>query len=219
MFLTLDTNMATAFEQKGGFIDEAGAYKVRIESAIYHEKDGVKGKSKGIFLNVVAASKQKARFYINLSYQDGIENKGGKETINAIMYCVGLSAVSNPIPLMVKEYDSGAKQEIEVQRPCLADFHGKVVGLIIQMIHEDDRERPSPAIYGAFDGKTGFTANEIENQAQEAIQAKKMTEYVKNRGVIDKRKNKPSESVPVAPQRQAANPRPVANDLEDDIPF
>ena len=219
MFLTLDKSSAVALEQKGGFINESGAYNTRIESAIFHEKDGENGKSQGIFLNVITSQKQKARFYINLSYQGGTENKGGKETINAIMYCAGLQGLQNPVPVMVKEYDYEAKQDVEVLKPCFTDLHDKVVGLIIQMVHEDGREHPNPSIYSAYNAKTGFTAGEIERQVQEATQAKKLTETVKNRGVVDKRKNKPSNSTPSAPQRQISGSKPVVEYLDDDIPF
>ena len=219
MFLTLDKSSAVALEQKGGFINESGAYNTRIESAIFHEKVGDNGKSQGIFLNVITSKKEKARFYINLSYQDGIENKGGKNTIDAIMYCAGLQGLNDPVAVTVKEYDYEAKQEVEVSKPCFTDLHDKVVGLIIQMVHEDGREHPSPTIYSAYNAKTGFTAGEIENQAQVAAQAKKLTETVKNRGVIDKRKNKPSNAEPAAPQRQVNGSKPVVEDLDDDIPF
>lgn len=215
-----DPAQAKAYDQRGGYINEAGKYPGYIESAVWHVKNGQNGQSQGIFLNFVSDAKQKARFYINTSYHGGTVNEGGCKLIHAILACLKMRESGDPVPTQVKEYNPDTRQEETVTRDCFIQLHNKPLGIVVQMVHEDGRDNPNPAIYSVFEPATEMTASEILGRATEPVQLGKVMAYIAEKPLNDRRKAG-SQTPPPPPQRQAAaqgRPQPV-DDLDDSIPF
>ncbi|MDO4695053.1 MAG: hypothetical protein Q4A62_10640 [Eikenella sp.] len=211
-----DPAQAKAYDQRGGYINEAGKYPGHIESAVWHVKNGQNGRSEGIFLNFVSDAKQKARFYINTSYHGGTVNEGGCKLIHAILACLRMRESGDPVPTPVKEYNPDTRQEETVTRNCFIQLHGKPLGIVVQMVHEDGRDNPSPAIYSVFEPASEMTASEILARAAEPVQLGKVMAYIAEKPLNDRRK---SQTPPPPPPRQAAPQGQPVDDLDDSIPF
>lgn len=209
---------AKSYDQRGGYISQAGKYTGKIESLVWHVKDSQSGQSQGVFLNFISDDRQKARFYINTSYHGGTQNERGIATINALLSVIRERSSGDPVPCTIKEYDKDLKQEVDVQRECFARLHGKPLGIVVQMVHEDGQERPKPELYSLFEPATEMTASEIHNRATEPAQLGKVLAYIADNPMYDKRR---SGSVPPPPKRQeqpTGRPQPQ-DDIDDDIPF
>lgn len=200
----LDPAQAIAHDQRGGYINQAGKYTGRIETAVWHVKNSQNGRSEGIFLNFVSDTKQKARFYINTAYHDGKVNEGNRKLIHAILACLKMRESGDPIPAHIKEYNPDTRREETVIRDCFVGLHGKPLGIVVQMVHEDGRDNPAPAIYSVFEPQSEMTASELLGRATEAKQLAKITAYIAEKPLNDRRKN---QTPP--PQRRAA---PVDDD-------
>lgn len=223
---SLDTKAATSFDKRGGFINESGKYKGTIESAVWHVKEGEKGRSEGIFLSFVSDTGERAKFYINTLYHGATANEFGIKTVHALLACLRLRSSGEIVPCELKEYNRDTQQLESVYRNCFTALHGKRIGLVVQMVHEDGQEHPAPNIYTIFEADTEFTASEVLGKALQPQQLAKAAQYIANNPLRDKRKNKPAQSTPPAPQKQftpadyaakkIAEPR---EEIADDIPF
>lgn len=219
----LNPAQAKAYDQRGGFINEAGKYKGVIENAVWHVKDGINGQSQGIFLNFITQNHQKARFYINTSYHGGTPNEGGSKLIHAILACLRLRQSGDPVPAQIKEYNPDTKQEETVTRNCFTELHGKELGIVVQMVHEEGREHPQPAIYSVFEAATELTASEVLGNTAEPKQLAKVVAYIAGKPLNDKRKSGHATPPPPASKRPtqglAGLAAEILEDIDDDIPF
>lgn len=215
----LDTNQAKAYDQRGGFINQAGKYSGIIESAVWHVKNSQNGQSQGIFLNFVSDAKQKARFYINTSYHGGTPNEGGCKLVHALLACLRMRESGDPLPAQIKEYNPDTQREETVTRDCFTALHGKNIGIVVQMVHEDGREHPSPAIYSLFEPASEMTASEILGRAAQPQQLAKVVAHIAEKPLYDKRKNTADGNTPPPPQRQENTAVQPVEDIDDDIPF
>ena len=211
---------AIAYDQRGGYINQAGKYVVTIESAVFHIGNNDNGRSENLKLSVIDKQKRKATFFINTSHSNGVQNEGGLRTVSAILACLKEDDSGEPTPAQVKEYNHDTKQEEMVMRDCFTKLHGKQLGIVVQMVHEDKRENPSPSLYSVFEASSELTASEIMRGETQPAQLGKIMAYIANKPLIDKRKNSP---VPPQPTRQpaqyqTAQTAPV-EDIDDDIPF
>jgi hypothetical protein len=214
--------MAKAYDQRGGYITEAGKYIGHFENVIWHVKDGDKGRSEGMFLDFVTESKQKASIYINTSYQGGTPNISGQNMVYAILTCMRMRSAGEPVDCPVKTWDKDQLKEIDVIKSCFTQMHKKPIGLVMQMVHEDGQEYPRPQIYGVFEPSTEFTASEILNNAQEPKTLGKFMAVIADKPIWDKRKGTSAANVP-PPVRKPASPVGGSDvppdDIDSDIPF
>lgn len=216
----LNKQDAIAYDQRGGYINQAGKYVVTIESAVFHIGNNDNGRSENLKLSVIDKQKRKATFFINTSYSNGVQNDGGLRTVSAILACLKEHDSGEPTPAQVKEYNRETQQEEVVIRDCFTKLHGKQLGIVVQMVHEDGRENPSPSLYSVFEASSELTASEIMRAETQPAQLGKIMAYIANKPLVDKRKNSP---VPPQPTRQpaqyqTAQTAPV-EDIDDDIPF
>lgn len=216
----LNKQDAIAYDQRGGYINQAGKYVVTIESAVFHVGNNANGRSENLKLSVIDNQKRKATFFINTSYSNGVQNEGGLRTVSAILACLREHDSGEPTPAQVKEYNRETQQEEVVTRDCFTKLHGKQLGIVVQMAHEDGRENPSPSLYSVFEASSELTASEIMRGETQPAQLGKVMVYIANKPLIYKRKNSP---VPPQPTRQPAQ-RPTATtapaeNIDDDIPF
>lgn len=141
-------------------------------------------------------------------------------TVSAILACLKEHDSGEPTTAQVKEYNHDTKQEEAVMRDCFTKLHGKQLGIVVQMVHEDGRENPSPSLYSVFEASSELTAGEIMRGETQPAQLGKIMAYIANKPLVDKRKNSP---VPPQPTRQPVQ-RPTAptapvDDIDSDIPF
>lgn len=217
----LNKQEAIAYDQRGGYINQAGKYKTTIESAVWHIGQNQNGRSENIRLTVITEQKQKATFFINTSYASGTVNEGGIRLVNAILACLRLHGSGDPVPANVKEYNPDTKQEETVVRDCFTALHGRQLGIVVQMVHEEGRDNPSPTIYSVFEATTELTASEVMRSETEPKQLSKVLAYIADKPLVDKRKNAGNSSnhTPPSPQRQAPQQAAPVEDIDDDIPF
>lgn len=218
----LNPNEARAYDQRGGYINQAGKYSGYIESAVWYISHNKNGRSENIRLTFVADTKQKATFFINTSHGGGTANEGGLKLVSALLACLKLRQSGEPVPCPVKEYNPDNRQEETVTRDCFTQLHNKPLGIVVQMVHEDGRDNPSPSIYSVFEPAREMTAGEILNQAAAPQQLAKVVAYIADKPLHDKRKSQPGNNTnPPPPPQHRPNTRPAApaDDIDDDIPF
>ena len=208
-----------------GYINESGQYTGHFESAIWHVKNGVNGKSEGIFFHFVSDAKQKARFYINTSYRNGEKNQSGLNLVYAILACLRERSAGTPSDCLIRQYDKDAGQIVDMIKPCFVSLQNKPIGLVIQMIQEDGDDYPKPSILAPFEASSGFTASEILNSSKDKTVLDKLLKHIEDKPLYDKRTNKfNSSATPPAPPAaqspyQTTQQTPATDDIDDDIPF
>jgi len=206
----LNKEQAKSYDQRGGFITEAGKYTGVIESAVWYKTEK-NGGSKNVILNFANDSNQKARFFVNVMYHGNEKNESGIKLMNALLACVGLQSSGDPSDVELVEYDYETKSDKKVTRQCFKNLHGKKIGIVVQMVHEDGREYPSATIYSLFNAENELTASEIVNGDVEPKMLSKVLAYISEKPLNDKRKNK---STSASQPSQSIN-----NNMADDIPF
>ena len=214
----INTQQARAYDQRGGYINEAGKYTGIIKAAVWHIGESPKGRSENVNLVFESDSKQKATFFINTSYQNGIPNDGGIQTINALLECLRERDSGDPTPATITEYNPDSKQDEQVQRECFTKLHNKRIGIVVQMEWQDGQDKPQPRLYSLFEADTELTASEVLDQKTQPEKLGKIMAYIAEKPLHDKRK---TQSAPQPPQRQATQPAPAlpVDDIDDDIPF
>ena len=212
----INTQQARAYDQRGGYINEAGKYTGIIKAAVWHIGESPKGRSENVKLVFESDSKQKATFFINTSYQNGIPNDGGIQTINALLVCLRERDSGDPTPATINEYNPDSKQDEQVQRECFTKLHNKRIGIVVQMEWQDGQDKPQPRLYSLFEAATELTASEVLDQKTQPEKLGKIMAYIAEKPLHDKRK---TQSVPQAPQPRATQPATPADDISSDIPF
>lgn len=211
---------AIAYDNRSNYINEAGKYICTIESAVFHIGNNKNGKSENLRLSVKDGKNRKATFFINTSYANGTINEGGLKTISAILACLREHDTGEAVSASVKEYNRETKQDEVVIRDCFTKLHGRALGIVVQMVHEDDRENHSASLYSVFEATTELSAGEIMRGETQPAQLGKIMAYIANKPFIDKRKNRP---VPPQPTHQSmpqpTTPTAQVDDIDGDIQF
>lgn len=215
----INTQQARAYDQRGGYINEAGKYKGIIKAAVWHIGESPKGRSENVKLIFESDSKQKATFFINTSYQNGIPNDGGIQTINALLVCLRERDSGDPTPATITEYNPDSKQDEQVQRECFTKLHNKRIGIVVQMEWQDGQDKPQPRLYSLFEANTELTASEVLDQKTQPEKLGKIMAYIAEKPLHDKRKTPQHSSPQQPPQPRAAQPVQPQDDINDDIPY
>lgn len=215
----INTQQARAYDQRGGYINEAGKYTGTIKAAVWHIGESPKGRSENIKLVFESDSKQKATFFINTSYQNGIPNDGGIQTINALLVCLRERDSGDPTPATITEYNPDSKQDEQVQRECFTKLHNKRIGIVVQMEWQDGQDKPQPRLYSLFEAATELTASEVLDQKSQPEKLGKIMAYIAEKPLHDKRKTPAPQQPPQAKSTSTAAPALPVDDIDDDIPF
>lgn len=214
----LDANAARAADVKSTFINETGKYIGAFTRAEWMEKKETG--STGIGFSFKSNAGLEAQIYVGLSYKkDGrMEiNEGGQKTLNAIMACLRLREVSDPVTTQVEKWDNVARAAVKVSVPCFPQLMNKPIGLLIQMEIEKNSEKgtPRPIIYAPFSPEDNKTASEVLNQSSKSELVEKMLTTIMAKPLIDRRSGGTRSSA-------SGEPAPTGREdsFEDDlIPF
>ena len=215
----LDPAAAKQADQTGKFINETGKYKGKfIKAEALKATTG----TQGIAFTFESDEKQVANFSLYTVKADG-EKLRGYQTLMALMTCMKLKKVSDPVMGVAKKYDFEAKQEVEYDAPLLMDLMNKPIGVLLQSCeYEKQRDRVPTGEYGwkievqgAFEPSTELTASEILNSAKTPEMLANMVAHLADRPLKNKGSHAPATN-------GAGKPRADFNDMDDDldgIPF
>lgn len=162
---TLDAQAAKQADQTGKFIKETGKYKGRFTKA---EALSASTGTKGIAFTFESDEKQTVNFSIYTMKADG-EKLYSYQTLMAIMACMKLRNIADPVMGTATKYDFDTKQEVKYQAPLLLDLMNKPIGVVLQSCEYEKQKDRVPTgeygwkieIQGAFEAATELTASEI----------------------------------------------------------
>jgi hypothetical protein len=208
----LDPAAAKQADQTNKFISETGKYKGKFTKA---ESLVAESGTKGISFTFESDEKQTANFSVYTVKANG-DKLRGYQLVMALMACLKLRNVADPVNGRAKKYDFTAKQEVEYEAPLLLDLMNKPIGVILQSCeYEKQRERVPTGEYGwkielqgAFEASTELMASEILSGATKP-------EMLAN--VISRLTDRPLKNKGKAPARPDSNFNDMNDDLE--IPF
>jgi hypothetical protein len=212
---TLDTQAAKQADQSGKFIKETGKYKGRFIKA---EALTATTGTQGIAFTFESDEKQTANITIYTVKSNG-EKLYDFQKLMAIMACMKLRTVSDPVIGKATKYDFDAKQDVQYDAPLLLDLMNKPIGLLLQSCeYEKQKDRVPTGEYGwkleingAFEASTELTASEILGGKTKPELLASMVAHLSDRPL----KNKGAGSPRVAPQSSGG----PSSDMDDDIPF
>lgn len=161
----LDTQAAKQADQTGKFIKDTGIYKGRFTKA---EALVAASGTEGVAFTFESDDKQTVSFSLYTIKSNG-EKLYGYQTLMAIMACMKLRKVGNPVMGTTTKYDFQTKQDVQYQAPLLMDLMGKPIGVILQSCeYAKEKDRVPTGEYGwkmeiqgAFEAATELTASEI----------------------------------------------------------
>jgi hypothetical protein len=162
---TLDTQAAKQADQSGKFIKETGKYKGRFTKA---EALTATTGTQGIAFTFESDEKQTANITIYTVKSNG-EKLYDFQKLMAIMACMKLRNVSDPVNGKATKYDFDTKQEVQYDAPLLLDLMNKPIGLLLQSCEYEKQKDRVPIgeygwkleIHGAFEASSELTASEI----------------------------------------------------------
>jgi hypothetical protein len=135
----------------------------------------------------------------------------------AIMACLKLRNVADPVMGIATKYDFDAKQEVQYQAPLFMDLMNKPIGVILQSCEYEKQFNGEPTgeygwkleIQGAFEYATELTASEI-------LAGKTKPELLANMvaRLADRPLRNKGSVAPVASHASAGGAH-----MDDDIPF
>ncbi|MBU4609184.1 hypothetical protein IMZ29_01015 [Achromobacter sp. GG226] len=202
----LDTQAAKQADRVGGRITEKGKYVGTFTRAQHVVADTG---TIGIDFDFVTDDGTRARFAIYTQKADGTQIYGFKQLM-AMMTCMQVRELTNPINQRARVYDFDAGQEVDVVVPQFPDLLGKKVGLLIRMEEYGDNGKWRPGLAGAFQAETELVASEILDRKTVPSQLPKMVQALR-----DKPKQGGGQSV-AAGNRAAQE---AGYETEQDIPF
>lgn len=210
---TLDVTAAKQADQTGKFIKETGKYKGRFTKA---EALSATTGTKGIAFTFESDDKQTVNFSIYTMKADG-EKLFSYQTLMAIMACMKLRNISDPVTGTATRYDFDTKQEVQYQAPLLLDLMNKPIGVILQLCEYEKQKDRVPTgeygwkieIQGAFEAATELTASEILSGKTKPELLAGMVAHLTDRPLKNKKNTKPAAT---------SNGGPSSN-MDDDIPF
>lgn len=209
----LDTQAATQADQTGKYIKETGKYIGRFIKA---EDLTAQSGTKGVSFTFEANDKRTANFTIYTIKADGTK-LFGYQTLMALMTCMKLRKVNDPVMGTATKYDFDTKQDVQYQAPLLLDLMNKPIGVLLQNCEYEKQKDRVPTgeygwkieIQGAFEASTELTASEIIGKKTKPELLASMVAHLQDRPL----KNKGS-----AP-RSSATASSGGPDFSDDIPF
>lgn len=211
---SLDPNAARKADEKGGRIEETGAFSGRIKYAIATKSTGG---AEGVEIHFESDDRREARVTVWTYKKNGDVNDSGMNLLNAIMTCVmvkGLSATES----MAELYDANAGGRVQ-KRVTLYPELQKPIGFVFQLAPEeykkdgDLRVANRVEIYGVFNAQTHLTSSEILTKATEPKKRQLMLDTVKDKAI---KKYVPKAGGGAASSQGAPA---HADDFEDAIPF
>jgi hypothetical protein len=210
----LDTQAAKQADQTGKFIKETGKYKGRFIKA--EDLTAATG-TKGVSFTFESDEKQTVNLTIYTVKANG-EKLYDFQKLMAIMACMRLRNIGDPVMGAATKYDFDAKQDVQYQAPLLLDLMNKPIGLLLQSCEYEKQKDRVPTgeygwkmeIQGAFEASTELTASEIlggktKPELLENMVAHLADRPLKNKGTV--RAAAPASSVG------------SMTDMDDDIPF
>lgn len=211
----LDVAAAKQSDQTGKFIKETGKYKGRFTKA---EALTATTGTKGIAFTFESDSGQTANVSIYTVKANG-EKLTSYQTLMALMACMKLRNVSEPVTGIATKYDFDAKKDVQYEAPLLHDLMNKPIGVILQSCeYEKQKDRIPTGEYGwkielqgAFEAATELTASEILGGKTKPEVLAGMIAHLADRPL----KNKGSR--PAAQGYQGGTGMP--DDFGSDIPF
>lgn len=211
---TLDTTAAKQADQTGKFIKETGKYKGRFIKAEALKADTG---TQGISFTFESDEKQTANFSLYTIKANG-EKLYGYQTLMAIMACMRLRQIADPVMGVATKYDFDAKQDVQYQAPLLLDLMNKPIGVILQSCEYEKQKNRVPTgeygwkieIQGAFEASTELMASEI-------LGNKTKPELLAN--VIARLADRPLRNKGAAAHSHAPAMSGGSASFDDDIPF
>lgn len=208
----LDTTAAKQADQTGKFIKETGKYKGRFTKA---EALTATSGTKGIGFTFESDDKQTVSFSLYTVKTDGTKLYG-YQTLMALMACMKLRKVADPVSGTATKYDFDQKRDVQYQAPLLLDLMNKPIGVILQSCeYAKEKDRVPTGEYGwkielqgAFEASTELTASEILSGKTTPELLANMVSNLKDRPLKNKGASKQSSGYSTPEQFQ-----------DDDIPF
>lgn len=210
----LDPQAAKQADQTGKFIKETGKYIGRFTKA---EDLTASTGTKGISFTFESDEKQTATFSIYTMRANG-EKLYDYQKLMAIMACMRLRKVSNPVKGMATKYDFDQKKDVHYETQLLMDLMNKPIGLLLQSCEYEKQKDRIPTgeygwkleIQGAFDAATELTASEILSGKTKPELLANMVMHLSDRPLKNKGGQRSS-----APASSGGS----MDDLDDSIPF
>jgi hypothetical protein len=210
---TLDANAAKQADQTGKFIKETGKYKGRFTKAEALTADTG---TQGIAFTFESDEKQTVSFSIYTIKSNG-EKLYDFQKLMAIMTCMRLKNVSDPVMRKTTKYDFKAKKDVEYEAPLLLDLMNKPIGLLLQSCEYEKQTNRIPngeygwkiELQGVFEASTELTASEILGSKTSPELLANMVARLTDRPLKSKGSAKPQASGISTPEQFH----------DDDIPF
>lgn len=212
----LDTQAAKQADQTGKFIKETGKYKGKFTKA---EALVAASGTKGIAFTFESDEKQTVSFSLYTIKVNG-EKLYGFQTLMALMACMKLRNIAEPVTGAATKYDFKTKQDVQYEAPLLLDLMNKPIGVLLQSCEYAKEQDRVPTgeygwkieIQGAFEAATELTASEILTAKTKPELLANMVAHLADRPL----KNKSAARHPSAPQSGGQR---QMTDMDDDIPF
>lgn len=209
----LDVNAAKQADQTSKFIKDTGKYIGRFIKA---EDLTAQSGTKGVSFAFEADDKRTANFTIYTVKADGTK-LFGYQTLMAIMACLKLRKINNPVTGTATKYDFDTKQDVQYQAPLLLDLMNKPIGVLLQNCEYEKQKDRSPTgeygwkieVQGAFEAATELTASEILSGKTKPELLASMVAHLADRPLRNK-------GAATSKPHSAGGP---SSDMDDDIPF
>lgn len=214
MSYQLDSTAAKQADQTGKFLKDTGKYKGKFIKA---EELIAETGTKGIAFTFETEEKQQVSFSMYTVKADGTKLYDFQKLM-AIMTCMRIKNVSDPVKGKATKYNFDLKREEEYLADLLLDLMNKPIGLVLQSCeYEKQKDRVPNGEYAwklepsfAFEASTELMASEIlggktSPEMLGTIMARLADRPLKNKG-----------STPRASQASSGGP---SNNFDDDIPF
>ena len=161
----LDTAAAKQADQTGKFIKETGKYKGKFIKA---EALVASTGTKGIAFTFESDDKQEVNFKL-YTIKSNDETLYGYKILMALMACMRLRKLAEPVIGTATKYDFDAKKDVEYQAPLFQDLMNRPIGILLQRCEFEKETNRVPngtyawsmEIQGAFEESTELTASEI----------------------------------------------------------
>lgn len=212
----LDTSAAKQADQTGKFIKETGKYKGRFIKA---EAIVAGTGTQGVSFTFESDEKQTVSFSLYTIKSNG-EKLSGFQMLMALMACMRLRNIADPVTGRAVKYDFDAKKEVEYDAPLLLDLMNKPVGVILQLCeYEKQKDKKPTGEYGWKIELQGAFEHSSELMASEILGSKTAPELLAS--VVSRLADRPlkNKSAGAGPAAQSQQGGQRFADMDDDIPF
>lgn len=211
MGYSLDTNAAKQADQRGGYINEIGAYVGKFTRA---EEVTAKTGTMGVAFTFVSDTGARCDFTLYTEKPDGTQLLGYQQ-INALMACLSLRNIE-PRDGKVKRWDRDAREEYEETATLFPDLMNKPIGVMLETQDYEKRDGSTGTgmqLAAFFRPDDLFMASEILTRASQAVQYEKTLAGLRHRPLKNALRRDAAMST------QAPSGGGSFNDMDDDIPF